>query len=231
MILALALVHSSLIAQEGWTLRLTSEFGQFLSTRDLGKNVGGVQELNVLQVNSRMDRASVFAGGVEAVTPDGRTMLRAVVRSSLQGTASAEIALCTVLEGELCIPRQVDATMVSFIGEAVFLQGSPDDALRQNFVLGAGLRSYQFTVPACDPNVSNPDLFTICELVLPIYEDQSQIQPFLEFGFGFSFGSGPISAYLRLSGVVGPYSGGSGTAEGDYQSDVFLMGGLSFRVR
>ncbi len=228
---ALALVPSSLNAQDNWTVRLASEFGQFLSTRDLGKNVSMNSELLVLQVSSRMNRASVIAGGVEAVTPDGRTMFRGVVRSSVQGTASATIALCNVLEGELCIPREVDATMVSFLGEAVFLQGRPGDTFRQNFVLGLGLRSYQFTANACDPNEANPDLFVICELVLPIYEDQSQTQPFLEFGFGMSVGSGPISFSLRLNAVVGPYTGGSGTAEGDYQTDVFLMSGLSFRVR
>jgi hypothetical protein len=228
---ALGLVPPSLDAQDSWTLRLASEFGQFLSTRDLGKNVAGISELHVLQVSARMDRASVLAGGVEAVTPDGRTMFRGIVRASVQGTASATIALCNVVEGELCIPREVDATMVSFLGEAVFLQGSPDDTFRQNFVLGVGLRSYQFTATACDPNVSNPDLFIICEFVLPIYENQSRVQPFLEFGFGVSVGSGPISLSLRLNGIVGPYTGGSGRAEGDYQTDAFLMGGLSFRVR
>jgi len=235
---ALALVPSSLNAQDNWTVRLASEFGQFLSTRDLGKNVSLNSELLVLQVSSRMDRASVIAGGVEVVTPDGRTLFRGVVRTSVQGTASATIALCNVLEGELCIPREVDATMVSFLGEAVLLQGRPGDTFRQNFVLGLGLRSYQFTANACDPTEANPDLFSvetsrrvICELVLPIYEDQSRTQPFLEFGFGMSVGSGPISFSLRLNAVVGPYSGGSGTAEGDYQTDVFLMSGLSFRVR
>ncbi len=228
---ALALVPSSLNGQDNWTVRLASEFGQFLSTRDLGKNVSLNSELLVLQVSSRMNRASVIAGGVEVVTPDGRTLFRGVVRTSVQGTASATIALCNVLEGELCIPREVDATMVSFLGEAVLLQGRPGDTFRQNFVLGLGLRSYQFTANACDPNETNPDLFVICELVLPIYEDQSPTQPFLEFGFGMSVGSGPISFSLRLNAVVGPYTGGSGPAEGDYPTDVFLISGLSFRVR
>ena len=158
-------------------------------------------------------------------------MVRGLFRSTLNGTASGRIALCTVLEGELCIPRQVDARMVSFLGEVVFLQGSPQDRIRQNFILGAGVRSYQFRVLGCGASATNPDLFAICELVTKIYEDQAQVQPFLEFGFGFSHDAGPVSAYLRVHSVVGPYGGGAGTADGDYQGDVFLMGGLSFRVR
>ena len=39
------------------------------------------------------------------------------------------------------------------------------------------------------------------------------------------------SAHLRLSDIIGPYKGGSGNAEGEYQNDVHLIGGLSFRVR
>ena len=231
--LALALVPSPLIAQDGWTFRGTGEVGVFRSTRDLGKNVGGVQELIVLQVTSRMDQSPVYGGGIEAVTPDGRTMFRGLFRSTVNGSASATVALCNLSEGRglLCIPREVDARMASFLGEVVFMQGNPDDTFRQNFVLGAGLRSYQFTVNACDPDVGNPDLYAICELVLPIYEDQSPVQPFVEFGFGLMYGTGPVNAYVRLIGIVGPYAGGSGSAEGIYQSDAALVGGLSFRVR
>ena len=86
-------------------------------------------------------------------------------------------------------------------------------------------------VEACDPDVSNQALFAICELVIPIYQDQASVQPFVEFGFGFSFGAGPINAYVRALGVVGPYAGGSGDAEGSYQTDATLVGGVSFRVR
>ena len=228
---ALSMIPSPVVAQDGWTVRWAAEAGAFTSTRDLGKNTGGVQELNVLQVSSRMDRAMVYGGGLELVTPDGRTMIRGLFRSTVKGSASGRIALCKVLEGALCIPRQVDARMASFLGEVVFLQGSPEDLLRQNFVLGAGLRSYQFRVPGCDLAGTNPDLFTICELVTQIYEDQAQVQPFLEFGFGFSHDAGPVSAYVRVHSVVGPYGGGAGNSDGDYQGDVFLMGGLSFRVR
>ena len=39
------------------------------------------------------------------------------------------------------------------------------------------------------------------------------------------------NAFVRLIGIVGPYQGGSGNAEGSYQTDASLVGGLSFRVR
>ena len=232
-LLALALVPPSLIAQDGWTVRLAGEVGGFLSTRDLGKNVGTVQELQVLQVTARMDQAPVVGGGFEAVMPDCRTMFRALFRTTVSGSASAKVALCKIADdrGALCIPRVVEATMASFLGEIVFLQGEADDTFRQNFIIGTGLRSYRFTAEACDPDVSLYALFTICELVLPMFQDQVSVQPFVEFGFGWSYGAGPINAYVRALGVVGPYAGGRGTAEGSYQTDATFVGGLSFRVR
>lgn len=232
-ILALAFVPSSLVAQDGWTFRGAAEAGVFRSTRDLGKNIGGLQEFEILQVTSKMEQAAVYGGGVEAVTPDGRTMFRALFRGTFNGTATGSVPVCDLFEGQGsdCDPRVADATMASFLGEVVFLQGDPDDKLRQNFILGAGLRSYRFTADACDPDVTNMVLYEICELILPIYEDQSLVQPFAEFGFGLMYGTGPINAYVRLIGIVGPYQGGSGNAEGSYQTDATLVGGLSFRVR
>jgi hypothetical protein len=232
-LLALALVPPSLIAQDGWTFGGAVEAGGFLSTRDLGKNVGGVQELQVLQVTSRMDQAPVVGGGFEALMPGGRTMFRALFRTTVSGSASAKVALCKIADdrGALCIPRVVDASIASFLGEIVFLQGEPGDTFRQNFIIGTGIRSYRFTFVECDPDVSLQALFAICELVLPIYQDQASVQPFVEFGFGWSYEAGPINTYMRVLGVVGPYAGGRGTAEGSYQTDATLVGGLSFRVR
>jgi len=232
-LLALALVPSSLVAQDGWTFRGTAEAGVFRSTRDLGKNVGDLQEFEILQVRARMEPATVYGGGVEAVAPDGRTMFRVLFRGTFNGTATGSVPVCDLFEqtSSDCDPRVVDATMASFLGEVVFLQGTPGDKLRQNFIIGAGLRSYQFTADACDPDVTNPVLYQICELILPIYEDQSPVQPFAEFGFGLMYGTGPIDAFVRVLGIVGSYQGGSGSAEGGYQTDVTLVGGLSFRVR
>ncbi len=218
--------------EDGWTFRGTGEFGYFFSTRDLGKNVGGLQDIVALQVSSRMQTAPSWAGGIEVVSPDDRTVFRGIVRSTIGGEASATVAICNILEGELCFDRIAGARLTAFHGEVVFVQGDRDDRFRQNFILGAGLRSYQFQVEACDPNANlNQDVFIICELVQAIYEDQAQVQPFIQFGFGFSMESGPVTYFARFNDVVGKYNGGSGNSDGDFQNDIYLTAGLSLRVR
>lgn len=232
--LALSFVPTTLHAQLGdWTFRGTGEFGIFFSTRDLGKSVGDIPELPALQIKGRMDPAPVFGGGIEAESADTRLLLRAVVRSTMGGTASSQIALCSLTTGELCVPRVVDVRMTTFTGEVVFVQGSAEDRLRHSFVLGAGLRSYDFTAEACDPDSSNPDVFVVCELATDLYQDQAKVQTFIQFGFGFAWtsASGAITAFARVNDVVGKYNGGSDRSDGDFQNDVFGMGGLSFRVR
>jgi hypothetical protein len=215
---------------EGWTFRGTGEFGTFFSTRDLGKNSTSVSELAALQVSTRIDRSLAWGGGIEAMTPDGRTLFRGIVRSTINGTASAKVALCTILEGALCIDRIADVRHTSVHGEVVFVQGSPGSSFRQNFILGAGVRSYQFSVDACDEG-TNQDLFTLCRLVNQIYEDQASVQAFAQFGFGVSFDSGPVALSIRINDMIGAYGGGSGDADGDFQNDVYLVTGVSFRIR
>lgn len=233
-ILALALPMAAAAQDGGWTFRGTSEFGAFVTTRDLAKNVGGIQEVVALQVSAKLNNAPSWGAGVEVWTPDQRTAFRGVVRGTLNGTAAARVTLCAAFDnvGELCFPREADVRLTSFHGEVVFVQGTPDDAFRQNFILGGGLRSYQFTVESCDPGAStNPDVFVICELVQEIYENQAQVQPFIQFGFGFSYDVGPITFSTRVNDIVGPYRGGSGNADGDFQNDVYFTAGASFRVR
>ena len=210
----------------------TAEFGSFFSTRDLAKNVGGVAELIALQVSSRLDQAPAWGGGIEFEMPDGRTLFRGMIRGTLNGQASAQVALCKVLEGELCIPRKASSRHTTAHAEVIFVQGTREDAFRQNFILGLGLRSYQFTVEACDSSPNrNEDLFVLCDMVQEIYQNQAQVQGFVQFGFGFSYHSGPWSIAARINDMVGPYAGGSGRADGDFQNDVYLMGSVSYKVR
>ncbi len=224
-------VHVAHAQERGWSLSAASEAGAFYPTRDLAKNVGGVQEIIALQVSSKMDPAATLGVALEAIRPDNRMIVRAGVRTTLGGKASARIALCSVLEGELCAARQADARLTSFHGEMIFVQGRPQDRLRQNFIVGLGVRSYTFQVEACDPDANpNPDFFVICELVQDIYEEQARIQGFLEFGFGFSTEVGPWSLFGRIVNQVGPYQGGAGNAEGNFQADLYFLGGVSVRV-
>jgi len=234
--LALSLmIPSGIAGQEnsGWTVQGTGDFGIFFSNRDLAKNIGGDGILVALQVTTKLDQSLVWGAGVEAVTPDQRTIFRGMVRQTINGSSSARVVLCAAFDdnGDLCIPRQADLRLTSFHGEVVFVQGDLGDGFRQNFILGAGLRSYQFSVAACDQSGTNPDLFVICELVQEIYENQAQVQAFVQFGFGFSYASGPLTFSARINDMVGPYNGGSGNADGDFQNDVIVTGGVSFRVR
>ena len=230
--LILSLPAGSSAQEKGWQVRGTAEFGSFFSTRDLAKNVGGVAELIALQVSSRLDRAPAWGGGIEFEMPDGRTLFRGMIRGTLNGQASAQVALCKVLGGELCIPRKASSRHTTAHAEVIFVQGTREDAFRQNFILGLGLRSYQFTVEACDSSASrNEDLFVLCSMVQEIYQNQADVQGFVQFGFGFSYDSGPWSIAARINDMVGPYAGGSGRADGDFQNDVYLMGSVSYKVR
>jgi hypothetical protein len=68
-------------------------------------------------------------------------------------------------------------------------------------------------------------------MVQEIYQNQADVQGFVQFGFGFSYDSGPWSIAARINDMVGPYAGGSGRADGDFQNDVYLMGSVSYKVR
>ncbi len=228
------MIPSASAGQEraGWTFRGTSDFGIIFATRDLAKNLGG-DVLVAEQVSTRLDQSLVWGAGVEAMTPDQRTIFRGMVRQTAGGSASARVLLCRAFQdnGELCIPRPSNLRLTSFHGEVVFVQGDVSDRFRQNFIIGAGLRSYQFAVEACVPSASNPDLFRLCELVQEMYENQAPVQGFIQFGFGFSYDAGPLTFSARINDIVGPYIGGSGNTDGDFQNDVIVSGGISFRVR
>lgn len=217
-------------AQSSWEFRAVAESGLFYAVRDLGKNIGETGELVVYQVASRMDAAPVLAVGVEAWSASRSVAIRLIGSTTLGGTSSGRVAVCAVLTGPACEPRTVDARLNTLRAEAAFVQGAPSDRFRPEILLGAGARSYQFQAEPC-PVESDPLVQQTCELVIGIYEDQAQVQPFVQFGLGLRTTSGRLTGFARVLDQVGPYNGGSGRAEGEIQNDVLALVGIGIRVR
>jgi len=232
-LLILVSIPATASAQEaGWTFQGVGEFGGFFPTRSLGKNVTDAQELRLLQATATLDAAPMFGAGIEVIAPDDRLMVRGIFRQTIGGTSAGSVIICEAFDPiGACAPNIADATVSMMAAEVIFLQGDPAKSLRHNFLLGAGLRSYQMTTTACVEDPTDNNTIVVCRLVEDIYREQASVQPFLDFGFGFIYEKGPLSVNARLIDTLGPYSGGGGNASGTYQNDFLLTGGLALRVR
>jgi hypothetical protein len=216
----------------GWSLSVSAEGGVNIPTRQLGKNASTIPQLPVLQVVADRETSAVIGGGVEFTSPSGETILRARFTTTLNGGVNGRLGVCgdpdePLFQGPLCEPVETTAEERSFSADIGFMQGSPGDRVRASIHIGGGLRSFSFGSTDC---VDPTDWELVCSFTSDIWADDGGITPFILAGLKLNGDVGPASLWVEGTDRIGRYRGGLNGADGNFQNDVAVTAGFTFRV-
>ena len=224
-------------AQESsWGLHAFANGGWSFPIRNIGKNAVELEQLSALQTVASVEDSPVIGGGVELVFPDRTMSIRGQLRTTVGATARGLLGLCE--SGQLALPgvglcaveERADARIVDGDVELILTPGEAEQRIRLLFMLGLGVRSYDFDSDLSECDVYSGEEYEVCLKSREIFENPS-VNPLLTFGAGLEARFDPVSAFLRLSTVTSLYSGGVGLVDGGRQLDLVLTAGLGVSVR
>ena len=227
-LLALALLQPAPAqAQRGWEVSVLGEVGYLITTRDMGKNTGQLQQEQNVQILTHLDDALTVTAGVAVGIPRLDATIRARFRTTVDAKARGQAAVCELFVGDICREVPIEVDVQSFIVDARFVRGNQGDLVRPVLSGGFAVRRFVFgdlfDCPLQDPSGWGPD---ICVSANEVYQESSPSLGLI-FGFGFQSDLGPLSIQVNGEPEFTRYSGGISDASGTTMIDV----GLSFSAQ
>lgn len=136
-------------------------------------------------------------------------------------TTEGQLAVCELVEGEVCAKVPVDARYLVVVADAVVRAGEYE---RSSFFLvaGLGIKRYDFAELQCDVD----DL--VCNLL--DYAAQDQIDPMVHLGLGFSFRVGRARLELEFADFMTTYRAKGQDVTGAVQQDLSATLGLRLGI-
>jgi hypothetical protein len=219
-----------------WRLSVVGEAGYLKPIRSLGNNSTEVESVAVFQVITDVEPAPWVGGGLQIEIPARELRFRGVYRRTLDGSSRSRLAVCGDPDdpnfvGALCEPVESDAVLETVLFDVSVPRGSPTALVRPMLHLGVGLRRWSFgfdqDATCIDPDQQWTD---VCDLAADVWRDPGGLTPFLNFGLGLTTGVGPARAYGEALANTGPYRGGAGRADGNFQVDLTFNVGLAIPI-
>ena len=174
--------------------------------------------LRLLEVVGVLESSRVVGGGVEVRFPERELAFRAGYWTTSGAEATGSVAICDLLDGDLCAPETVGASIQAFTASVRLLSGSSDSPVRPVLSAGAGMRVTDLLEPACPP-VSVSDESLICEAISDLFRNPAT-DAMLRAGAGLHTEFGPLAAAVDVVGSTSRYSGGGGRTDGNWHHEV-----------
>ncbi len=203
-------------AARGWSPGFEVQAGFVVPTRDLGKILGS--EVGA-RIRTELKTSPMFLGGVRLRTPAAGVSVRGLVGYT-STAAHGRPAECLVVSGPGCAGADVDATILTFVGDVVFHSRRVEGPSLRYFFAGVGVRRYAFQETGC------PVTEKACHVMEEFLTDQTA--PLFRLGLGYRKQLRGFAWSVEFMDLVGPFDGQGAQAEGGLQNDLVLSVGLSF---
>lgn len=216
--LAPAVTSAQEPSTRSWQLALWTQAGyQYPMGRFAKNSPYEIPELGLLDAIAEFGRSQTLGGGVELVLPEEGFALRVGWETTKGAEATGTIAICSVLDGNLCRDEVAPTRMRSVMFEARSSYAGPDRRFAPVLVLGAGLRWYGFSVPDCTGRPSTEKL--VCDAITDLYRE-SKPNLIMRLGGGVRGHLDRLLTEFTVSAGTGRYTGGAGTSEGLWYHDL-----------
>ena len=194
----------------------------------LAKNAASdVPSLSELETVSELMASPLVGAGVEIFLPSKNLGFRLGWKTTIGAEASGQVALCSLLEGDLCKTETAPVTVQGVGADLRLVQGSADNLVRPVVSLGLELRWYSFEPPEC----TNPrtDARLVCQTIVDLFKDP-RTHSVLRAGVGVQAGTFPFRLESGLHGGIARYSGGTERTGGNWHQDLRLYASLSYFI-
>lgn len=138
--------------------------------------------------------------------------------------AEGQLAVCRADFITGCESVGMDARFFTVTGNVVVRPGIETGRAQGYFLLGAGIKRYEFAGINCVP-VGDPDLEAVCE----VFDDlaRNQTNATVHVALGVNLRLGPVRALVEVGDYMSRSDPGGEEARGEIQQDLFVTAGLS----
>ncbi len=211
-----------------WTVAAWVLGAYQLSGGRLATAPSNIVQLPLANSVADLESSPLVGAGLDLDFPERRVGLRLAFEATIGAEARSQIGVCEVVQGAICEPEIVSASVRGITAQLRAYRGNPDWPVEPILGGGVGLKLYSFGLPDCTARAIGPPR-AVCGLNSDFFRGNSRHVVFRVL-VGARTTRGRMASELTLGGGIGKYGGGTQRVNGNWHTDLRIALSASIRV-